>query len=57
MADRTFTQKDILLARVLHEDADFITLEVPKSDTERLQVRDGDQFHTILFTAGKPWEE
>lgn len=52
-----FTQGDVVLARVLHQDDDLMTLEVIKNDARVLRLEDGDQFVTILFTAGKPWEQ
>lgn len=67
------SRDQILPARVLNEDSDFITLEVAKHDDvkftlqrdEHNQVVGGDQFHTILFITfedgqgriWKPWEE
>jgi hypothetical protein len=50
-----FTEKDIVLARVLNEDDDFMTLEVIKNDARELNLESGDTFFTIIFTNGKPW--
>lgn len=57
------------VGRVLHEDADFVTLEVAKSDQRQLRVEGGDRFLTLLFVhqadtlhgpraqAWLPWEK
>lgn len=52
---RRFTGNDIVLGRVLHEDGDFMTLEIAKDEGRSLNLEDGDRFYTIIFTAGKPW--
>lgn len=54
------------VARVLHEDEGFMTLEVAKDDNRPLRIEDGDRFLTILFLhkvpgsndleAWLPWE-
>lgn len=36
-------------ARVLHEDDDFVTVEVGKHDDVSFTLEDGDEFLTLLF--------
>lgn len=64
---------DLLVARVLNEDNDFITLEVGKRNDvsftlqrdENNEVVGGDQFYTLIFVRAdggepevwKPWED
>lgn len=52
-----FSQDDVVLARVLHEDDQLMTLEVIKDMTRVLDVDGGDRFFTLIFTHGKPWDE
>lgn len=55
---------DLRVARVLHQDERFLTLEVAKQDDWPLQIQDGDEFLTLLFVkqrdgavhAWLPWE-
>lgn len=49
-----FSGEKLRLARVLHEDSGFITLEVAKSIDAPLQVNDGDRFLTVLFIRAHP---
>ena len=58
-----FQGSDLCAARVLHEDDDFITLEVPKDETRKLSVQSGDRWFVIAFVKArprphvwKPWE-
>lgn len=53
---RKFSSADVMLARVLKEDNDFIILEVVKDVNKTIHLFGGEQFHRILFTEGKPWE-
>lgn len=58
---------DIIVARVLHEDNAFMTLEVVKDETRELTLNPEkpDRFLTLLFikqedgatVVWKPWEE
>ena len=57
MSQQHFTQDDVMLARLLHEDDAFMILEVPKDLSRKVELQDGDQFFTIIFTGGKPWEK
>lgn len=45
---------DIRVGRVLHEDADFITLEVAKNNQRELRVESGDRYLTLLFVHKSP---
>lgn len=56
----------IRIGRVLHEDKDFMTLELAKSDQTPLRVEDGDNFLTLIFvhqdddgqtSSWFPWED
>jgi hypothetical protein len=59
---------DIRVGRVLHEDDDFLTIEVAKNEHRELRVEEGDRFLTLMFvhqppgsrpgalTAWLPWE-
>jgi hypothetical protein len=51
-----FTDADVVVVRVLHEDADFMTLEIAKDENRELRLEEGDRFYTVIFTNGKPWE-
>lgn len=45
---------DLRVGRILHEDADLMTIEVAKSDQRRLSLENGDRFLTILFVKHSP---
>lgn len=57
----------VLIGRVLHEDAEFLTLQVPKSLQTELHLAEGDTFYTLCFlhqtapsgplVPWRPWEE
>lgn len=55
---------DILVARILSEDEDFLTIEIMKDENNTFTLRDGDRFLTLMFVrqeggdlkAFKPWE-
>lgn len=58
--------KHVRIGRVLHEDPNFLTVEVPKDLERELRLEEGDRFLTIIFARtednGKlrtwvPWEE
>jgi hypothetical protein len=61
-----FHHDDVVVARVLFEDDDMMTLEIAKDPERVLQLDDGDRFFTMIFvqfndpktTAAfeKPWE-
>jgi hypothetical protein len=42
-------RSDLRVSRKLHEDDDFVILEVGKRDDVTHRIEDGDQFYTILF--------
>lgn len=44
-----FRESYVRIGRVLHEDDDFITLEVAKDLNKILEVRDDDQFLSLTF--------
>ncbi len=46
--------KMLRIGRVLHEDDDFLTIEVPKDDQRQLRVEDGDKFLTFIFVKRDP---
>lgn len=48
--------KDAVLARVLYEDDDLVTLEVIKNEDRTLNLENGDKFVTLTFTTGNWWE-
>lgn len=63
----SFSRDDLVVARVVNEDDDFLLLEIPKSDQHVFHLDDdkeGNRFHTMLFasmrdgepTFVKPWE-
>ena len=56
MKQKHFTDKDIMVGRVVNEDDNFMLLEVCKDENRQLRLEEGDKFYTIIFTAGKPWE-
>lgn len=45
---------EMRVGRVLHEDDDFVTLEVAKSDRRELRVEDGDRYLTLVFVKASP---
>lgn len=47
----------VVLARVLHEDDDLMTVEIIKNEQRQLRIEDGDRFFTMVFTDGIPWEK
>lgn len=57
--------EQILPARVLHEDDDFITIEVGKHDDVSFTLESGDRFLTMVFVrfvgdrarAWLPWKD
>lgn len=55
---RNFTHDDIVVGRILFEDADFVTVEFAKDQDRQISgLRNGDRFETVIFTGGKPWEK
>lgn len=44
---------DIRVARVLHEDEAFMTVEISKDDSRELRIEDGDRFFTLMFVRRK----
>ena len=54
---KDFTEKDLVVGRLVSEDKDFMTIEVLKDNNNHFTLREGDQFYTLIFTAGKPWEQ
>lgn len=59
------TSDDLVVARVLSEDKDFMVLEVIKNDFKEVSISGGDQFYILAFVTnvggsrieiGKPWE-
>lgn len=61
-----FTDADLVVARVLHEDERSMTLEILKDRNAPIHLNQGlpggqdappDQFFTMLFASGKPWEK
>lgn len=51
-----YTENDIVIGRVVSEDENFILLEIAKDIHRKLHIEEGDSFFTLIFTAGKPWE-
>jgi hypothetical protein len=59
------TGADLCVGRVLHEDDDFMTIEVVKNEERPLNIESGDRYLTLLFVrqvdgAGqvwKPWKD
>lgn len=47
----------VLVGRVVHEDEQFLTLEIAKDLSERVTLKDGDRFYTLMFTEGLPWKK
>lgn len=47
----------IFVARVMSQDDDFVVLQVGKRDDVSFKVEEGDEFLTLGFTVGDPWEE
>lgn len=47
----------IRIARVLHQDEAFLTLEVPLDENRELRVEDGDRFYSFIFVRSVPDEE
>lgn len=45
---------EMRVGRVLHEDGDFVTLEVAKSDQRQLRVEEGDRYLTLVFVKHQP---
>lgn len=45
---------DFRVGRVLHEDGDFLTLEVAKNPDRELRLEEGDHFLTLLFVQKRP---
>jgi hypothetical protein len=45
---------ELRVGRVLHEDDDFVTLEVVKDEQRQLQVEDGDRYLTLVFVKHSP---
>lgn len=63
----TFSKDDVVVARVVNEDDDFLLVEIPKSDQHTFHLdedAEANQFYTMLFCAfeegqptfKKPWE-
>lgn len=62
-----FNMKHLQIGRVLYEDDDFVTLEIPKDKTRKLKIEDGDKFLSVVFVKHDtsdnsvviwtPWEE
>jgi hypothetical protein len=54
------------VGRVLHEDDEYLTLEIPKDMHKSITLEDGDRFLTLIFVhvsetgtveTWVPWEE
>ena len=39
----------VFLGRILHQDDDFVTMEIPKRGDIEIEVRDGDAFLSLVF--------
>jgi hypothetical protein len=47
----------MFVARLLHQDDKFVTVEIAKSDQTPLRVEEGDQFFTMCFVRGEKRED
>lgn len=50
------TRGNVVPARIVSEDDEFMLLEVGKRPDSSWTTYDNMRFVTIVFTAGKPWE-
>lgn len=46
----------VRIARVLHQDEAFLTLEVPLDENRELKVEDGDRYFSFVFVHAVPDE-
>lgn len=56
----SFSQDDIVVARVVNEDEKFLLVEIPKDDEHVFHLEEGEtgsnRFYTMLFTQFKDGE-
>lgn len=45
---------ELKIARVLHQDDSFITLEICKNEHRQLKIEDGDEFLSLIFVRHDP---
>ena len=47
---------DVVVARKISETDTTITIEIEKQNQNEVTINEGDEFYTMIFVAGKPWE-